>query len=99
MALGRVRFGRALGGVGDGFGRGLGMFWEGFSEILGDSGQFWAGLFGLLRLLALLCWCSLLLAAPLLELKFKISSCFCLLLFAWPCVCITKYGTHFELKL
>ena len=49
-------------------------------------------------LLLVLASCSLVLAAPLLEFKFKISSCCCLLLFAWACVCTMKYGTHFELK-
>ena len=34
-----------------------------------------------------------------LEFAFKISSCFCLLLFAWACVCVMKCGTCFELKL
>ena len=51
-----------------------------------------------LLLLAAGC-CFLLLAAAQLELKFKISSCFCLLVFAWPGICTAKYGIDFELEL
>ena len=86
----------------DRFGEGFGGAWEGFSNVLGDSDL----LSTILDDRIVFCWssqdfgwCSLLLAAAQLKFKFKISSCFCLLLFAWPCVCTTKYGTHFELKL
>ena len=74
--------GRILGGFGEGFGKA----WEGFSSILGDSGLFWA-ILGYWAVFGCssqdFCRCCLLLAAPQLEFEFKISSCFCLLLFAW----------------
>ena len=54
-------------------------------------------------LLAFASCCLLLLAAAQLEFKCKISSCFCLRLFAffaWARACtMMKCGTHFELKL
>ena len=61
-------FGSILGG----WGKVLGGFWEEFSSILGDSGLLWLflGYWGVFnRFLYDFCWCSLLLAAPELELN------------------------------